>query len=126
MPSKAAIVFAFAITVWAFCGAIMALGPLFMSIDETLVVHAIGGPLGAALAAAVYFRRFGGVSPLALAGAFVTTALALDYFVVSLLLIGDTGMFSSVPGLWLPMALIFAATLLTGLRVTANAKVRAE
>ncbi|MBR9653491.1 hypothetical protein [Thalassovita aquimarina] len=107
--SKAAIIVAFAVAVWAFCGAIMGIGPLFMSMDSTLIVHAIGGPLGAAVAAALYHRFFAGVSPIALAAAYVGTALALDFFLVAPVFVGNYDMFASPLGLWIPMALIFLA-----------------
>lgn len=114
MVLKLSIVLAFAVAVWAFCGAIMGIGPQIMSMETTLVVHAIGGPLGAAIAALIYFRFFGDVTPLALATAFVGVALTLDFFVVSPLFVGNYGMFASAIGLWIPMALIFATTWLTG------------
>ena len=46
-----------AVLVWANCGAIMGIGPLFVSMETTMVVHAIGGPLGAAVAVDVAARH---------------------------------------------------------------------
>ena len=114
MVTKAAVVLAFAVAVWAFCGAIMGIGPLVMSLDATLIVHAVGGPLGAAVAAWVYRRSFGSVGPLALAAIFVGVALALDFLAVAPLFVGNYGMFASPLGLWIPMALIFIANWLSG------------
>jgi hypothetical protein len=124
MATKTAIVLVFAVAVWAFCGAIMGIGPQVMSIDTTLIVHAIGGPIGAAIATFFYFRFFGDISPLALAAAFVGVALTLDFFVVSPLFVGNYGMFASPLGLWIPMALIFAATWLTGSFAANRARLR--
>jgi uncharacterized membrane protein YdfJ with MMPL/SSD domain len=108
------IALAFGVVVWANCGAIMGIGPQFLSMGTTLVVHAIGGPLGAAVAAWIYYRVFGDLAPLGLAAVFVGLALVLDGFVVSPFFVGSYGMFGSPFGLWIPMALIFAATWLTG------------
>lgn len=112
--TKAIVVVVFSVVVWAFCGAIMGIGPRFISMDATLVVHAIGGPLGAAIASYFYFRFFGTYGPLTLAAAFVATALLLDFFAVSPIFVGNYSMFSSILGLWIPMALIYAATWMTG------------
>ena len=104
----------FDVLVWAICGAIMGIGPLFLSMETTLLVHAAGGPLGAVAATMVYYRFFGDMAPVGLAAVFLGTALVLDALVVSPLFVGDYGMFASPLGLWIPMALIFSATWLTG------------
>ncbi len=110
--------FVFAILVWANCGAIMGIGPRFLSMNTTLIIHAIGGPLGAAIAALIYFRFFGDLAPLNLAALFVGTALILDALVVSPFFVGNYGMFASPLGLWIPMALIFGVTWMTGFLMT--------
>lgn len=112
----------FAAVVWANCGAIMGVGPLFLSMGATLTVHAIGGPLGAAIATWIYYRFFGDLAPLTLATVFVGFALVLDALVVSPFFVGSYGMFGSPLGLWLPMALIFGATWLVGRRMTGPRK----
>jgi hypothetical protein len=115
------ILLGFAVAVWAFCGAIMGLGPLVMSLNATLVVHAIGGPAGAALAAWLYARHFGAFSPVVVAASFVATALVLDFGLVASVFMRSYEMFASVAGLWLPMALIFTAAFLAGNRAGATA-----
>ena len=40
-----AIVGAHAFVGWALCAAIMGIGPLFLSMDATLIAHAIGAPI---------------------------------------------------------------------------------
>jgi len=111
---KAAIALGFAVAVWAFCGAIMAIGLQVMSMDATLAVHAIGGPLGAAVAAWIHQRKFGGMESLTLAAIFIGVALFLDAAVVSPLFVGNYGMFASPLGLWIPMTLIFIAAWVSG------------
>ncbi len=92
----------------------MGIGPQVMSMNATLTVHAIGGPLGAAVAAWIYARRFGYTGPVATAATFVAVALFLDFFLVSMVFMGSFEMFASLVGLWLPMALIFAAASVAG------------
>ena len=114
MTKQILVVLAFGFVVWAFCGALVGVGRQFMSMDATLIVHAIGAPIGAAAASWLYFRWFGYTSPLMTAVIFVTTSLTLDVFVVALLIEKSFDMFTSVIGVWIPQILIFAATYLTG------------
>lgn len=114
MFKKTAIVLGFAFAVWAFCGALVGVGSQFMTMDATLIVHAIGAPIGAAFFAWIYFRNFGYTSPLATACIFVASALALDFFVVAMLIEKSFAMFASPLGVWLPQVLIFTATYLAG------------
>lgn len=114
MLKKTVIVLGFAFAVWAFCGALVGVGRQFMSMDTTLIVHAIGAPIGAAFFSWFYFRNYGFTSPLPTAAVFVGAALALDLFVVAPLIEKSFGMFRSVLGVWIPQALIFSATYMTG------------
>lgn len=114
MLKKTAIILAFAFVVWAFCGALIGVGRQVMSMDATLIMHAIGAPIGAALSAGLYFHYYGFTGPLATATIFVGAALMLDFFVVALLIEKSFDMFSSILGVWLPQVLIFSATYLTG------------
>ena len=114
MLIKGFIILAFATAVWAFCGALVGVGRQFMNMDMTLIVHAIGAPIGAAIASWVYFRSFNFTRPLPTAAIFVALSLTLDFFVVALLIEKNFEMFGSVLGLWIPQALIFAATYFTG------------
>lgn len=108
------IVIAFGGAVWAFCGALIGVGRQLMTMEATLIVHAIGAPIGAAVASWAYFRNFDFTSALATAAIFVATALALDFFVVAMLIEKSFEMFASLLGVWIPQALIFTATYLTG------------
>jgi len=112
--AKAAIVALFALVGWAICGAIMAIGPLFLSMQTTLIVHAIGATLAFAGLATLYFRRFAFTTPLQTALIFLGIVVALDLFLVAPVFVGDFGMFASALGTWIPFALIFAATLIAG------------
>jgi hypothetical protein len=112
---RAAIVLASAIAGWAYCGALIGISRQFWSMDTTLVVHAIGAPIGFALLSFLYYRFFAFTSPLATAAIFIAVVFALDFFLVALLIEKSFAMFASPLGTWLPLALIFAATLVTGL-----------
>jgi hypothetical protein len=114
MWAKAAVIVGFGLAVWAFCGALIGVGRQFMSMEATLVVHAIGAPLGAAFFSWLFHRKFGYTRPIVTAAAFVTIALALDVFVVALMIEGNFGMFTSAIGVWIPQVLIFLAAWLTG------------
>ena len=112
---KAAIILAHGIIGWAFCGAIVGIGRQMLSMQTTLVIHAIGAPLGFALLSLLYYRRFGFTSPLQTAVLFLSIVVVLDLFLVAPVFEKSFHMFSSVLGTWIPFALIFAATLITGL-----------
>jgi hypothetical protein len=111
---KIAIIVAHAIVGWAFCGAIMAIGPQIFSMQTTLVIHAIGGPLGFALLSFFYFKKFGFTTPMQTAIVFLAIVIGLDFFLVAMVFEKSFAMFASVLGTWIPFALIFAATYFTG------------
>lgn len=114
MVQKWPVVIGFGVAVWAFCGALIALGQQYWSMDTTLIVHAIGAPIGAAFFAWLYFRFYHFTSVLVTAVTFVAVSLALDFFVVATLVERSYGMFAGVLGVWVPQGLIFSATYLTG------------
>lgn len=114
---RAAVILAHGVVGWAYCGALIGVGRQFLSMHTTLVVHAIGAPVGFALISLLYYRRYAFTSPLRTAGAFLGVVVALDLFLVAPVFEKSYAMFSSVMGTWIPFALIFASTFLTG-RVT--------
>lgn len=111
---QVAITLAHAIVGWALCGATMGIGLAKTSLERALVIHAVAAPVIFGLLAALYFTFFGYVDPLAAAAGSVVVVIILDFFVVALLIQRDLAMFRSVPGTWLPFALIFLATYLIG------------
>jgi hypothetical protein len=80
----------------------------------TLVVHAVGAPVGFALVSLLYYRRFAFTSPWQTAVAFLGVVVALDLFLVAPVFEKNYTMFTSALGTWIPFALIFAATYFTG------------
>jgi len=111
---KAVVILAHAVLGWAYCGAIIGVGRKFLSIHTTLVLHVIGTPVGIALISFFYHRRYAFTSPMQTAAGFLGVVVFLDLFLVAPVIERNYVMFSSVLGTWIPFALIFAATYLTG------------
>lgn len=112
---KVMIILGFSFVGWALCGATMGIGMAVTSILNAQIIHAIAAPLIFIAISLLYFKKFNYTGPLATAIIFVAFALFMDFFVVSLLIVKNFGMFSSILGLWIPMASIFAVTYLIGL-----------
>jgi hypothetical protein len=100
---------------WALCFALIGIGMSVTTVDNALIIHAIGAPIIFAFLASVYFRRNRLANPLTTAIAFTAFVMAMDFFVVALLILRDVAMFYSILGTWIPFALIFLSTYLTGL-----------
>jgi hypothetical protein len=115
---KAVIVLAHGLVGWALCGAIIWIGMAFMSMENTLIAHAIGAPIIFGVISAIYFKTFNYTTPLRTAIAFVAVVVFMDVFLVALIIEKSFAMFASLIGTWIPWALIFASTYLTGLYVT--------
>jgi hypothetical protein len=118
---KVLVVLGFAFIGWALCAATMGVGMAATSLSNALVIHAVAAPLFFAGISLVYFWRFGYTTPLQTAGLFLAFVVAMDFFVVALLVQRSLEMFASPLGTWIPFASIFASTWLTGALV---AKVR--
>lgn len=99
---------------WAFCTATMVIGMATMSLESALIVHAIGAPIFFTIISLVYFKKFNYTRPLQTALIFVSFVIVVDFFVVALLINRSLEMFTSPLGTWIPFALIFASTYVTG------------
>jgi hypothetical protein len=82
--------------------------------QTTLVMHAIGTPLGFILISLLYFKKFAFTSQLQTAFIFLAVVIVMDVFVVAMLIEKSFAMFASPLGTWLPLALIFSSTYMTG------------
>ena len=122
---KLVIIFVHAFIGWVLCAATMGIGMATMTIGKTLIVHAIGAPIFFAVVSLNFFRKFNYTTPLQTAMIFVGFVIAVDFFVVALLINRSLEMFVSLLGTWIPFALIFASTYLTGVSVAKNAKTEA-
>lgn len=99
---------------WALCGTIMGIGPTFMSMQTTLIAHAVGAPIIFSAVSLVYFTRFNHTTPIQTALIFVGFVIFMDFFLVALLILKSLEMFSSPIGTWIPFILIVTSTYLTG------------
>ena len=112
---KIAILLAHAFIGWVLCAATMGIGMSVTSLENTLVVHAIGAPIFFTIVSLVYFRKFSFTTPLQTAVIFTAFVITMDFFVVAILINRSFEMFASMLGTWIPFALIFTSTFLTGL-----------
>jgi len=92
----------------------MGVGMALTTLHHALIIRAIAAPAIFAAVPFVYFRYFRLWSPLRTAGAFLVVVIAMDLFVVALLIERSFKMFASVLGTWLPFVLIFVSTWWTG------------
>jgi hypothetical protein len=113
-----AIILSHAFVGWALCATTMGIGMATMPIQTALIVHAIGAPIFFAIVSLVYFSKFNYTAPLQTALIFVGFVITVDFFVVALLINKSLEMFASLLGTWIPFALIFTSTYLTGLFTT--------
>lgn len=99
---------------WAICAALM-LGLLSaVSTGTAIALQAVAVPIVFIFVSWHYFAPVGTRSPLAVALTFTFLVAALDFVVIAGAIERNFEMFKSVTGVWLPLALIFFATYLTG------------
>jgi hypothetical protein len=107
---------------WFLCAMVMMIGMQVTSIETTLIVHAILAPVFFAAVSFVYFKKFHYTSPLRTALIFTAFVIAVDFFLVGLVINRSLEMFTSLLGTWIPFALIFTSTYLTGRMVIGKPK----
>lgn len=112
---KATIILIHAFVGWGLCGATIGIGKNLTSMEITLVLHAIGAPIFFAIIALIYFKNFNFTAPLQTAVIFIGFVIFMDVFLVALFIEKSFAMFTSPLGTWIPFALIFLATYITGL-----------
>ena len=112
---KLIIILVHALMGWALCGATMGIGMAVTSIENALIIHAIAAPIIFATISLIYFKKFNYTTPLQTAIVFVFFVVFMDVFVVALLIEKSFEMFTNILGTWIPFALIFISTYLTGL-----------
>jgi hypothetical protein len=110
-----AVLLAHATAGWVLCFATMAIGLAAAGLQTALIVHAIGAPIYFFAVSRVYFHWFPLTTPLQTALAFVGFVVVMDFFLVALVINRSLAMFESPLGTWIPFALIFLSTWLTGL-----------
>jgi hypothetical protein len=119
---KTVIILLHAFVVWALCGATITIGRSVIGMERTLIVHAIAAPVFAALVSMVYYKKFNYTTPLQTALIFLFFVMAMDAGLVAPVFERSYAMFASILGTWIPFALIFLATLVTGLAATRRSR----
>jgi hypothetical protein len=114
---KTIIVLAHAFIGWVLCAGTMGIGMSLTSLNNALIIHAIAAPVFFAGISLIYFRKFNYTTPLQTAFIFIAFVVAMDFFVVAMLINRSFEMFTSLLGTWIPFTLIFISTYLTGLFV---------
>ncbi len=99
---------------WALCTAAMMIPMALISVEAALVIHAVGAPIFAGVVSWNYYKRFGYTTPRQTAITFVSFVIVVDFFLVALAIERSFEMFASPLGTWIPFALIFGSTYLTG------------
>ena len=99
---------------WAICGATIGVGRRVVSMEATLLIHAVVAPLVFGLLTWLFFRWFPASSALAVALTMVAVVVGLDALLVAPFLERSYAMFGSVLGTWVPFASIFGASYLVG------------
>jgi hypothetical protein len=112
---KIAIILAHAFLGWLLCFATIGIGREVTVLNNALILHAILAPIFFAAISYFYFRRFHFTTPLQTALIFIAFVMLMDFFVSALLINQSLEMFTSLLGTWIPFALIFLSTYLTGL-----------
>jgi hypothetical protein len=111
---KIIIILACAFVGWALCAAAMGIGMAVTSQANALIIHAVLAPIFFMGVSLVYFKKFHFTTPLQTAAIFTAFVIVVDFLVVALLILHSLDMFASLLGTWIPFALIFASTYLTG------------
>jgi hypothetical protein len=119
---KYSVVLAFALIAQMLCWGIMVIGQMVTSLENTLIAHAIGAPIIAIGVSSIYFKKFNYTTPLQTAIIFASVVIAMDVFIVALLIEKSFEMFTSPIGTWIPISSIFLATYLTGYLRTKRAE----
>jgi len=100
---------------WALCTASMGISQATTTIENALIIHAVGAPIFFSVVSLNYFKRFNFTTPLMTALIFVGFVIFMDFFLVAMLVLKSFEMFTSMLGTWIPFALIFTSTYVTGL-----------
>lgn len=105
---------------WALCTASMGISMATTTIQNALIIHAVAAPFVYLAVSLSYFNKYNFTKPLQTGFIFVGFVILMDFFVVAMLVLKSFEMFLSPIGTWIPFALIFTTTYLTGLLILRN------
>jgi hypothetical protein len=100
---------------WAACAALIGIGRSYTTMENTLIIHGAAVPIIFGLISFVYFKKFNYTSPLRTGIIFLLFIVAMDFFVVAILVEKSLAMFKSLLGSWIPFASIFITVYLVGI-----------
>ena len=106
---------------WALCTATIGIGMAMTSVENALVIHAFAAPIFFIAVSLYYFRKYHYTTPFQTALIFIAFVMAMDFFVVALVVLKSVDMFRDPLGTWIPFALIFLSTYITGLLTSGSA-----
>ena len=109
-----------AFAIWAACAAVMGIGQATTTKDNALLINIDAAPFIVAIVSRIYFTTSGSHHLSFTAAIFTGIPMAMDFFLVSLLILRSLEMFTSLIGTWIPFALIFIVTYVTGRVVSAR------
>jgi hypothetical protein len=119
---KPLVILVHAFVVWMLCAATMGIVMATTSLENALIIHAVGAPIFFAVVSLIYFSKFNYTSPLQTALIFVGFVIVVDFFIVALLINRSLELFASLLGTWIPFVLTFTSTYVTGWYVMRNAR----
>ena len=99
---------------WGCCAAVIGIGRSVTTMQNTLIIHAVAVPVIFSLIAWVYFVKFKRTTPLQTALIFTGFVILMDGGLIAPFVEKSFAMFTSLLGLWIPLALIFITTYLVG------------
>lgn len=108
------IIAAYALTGWALCGAVIAVGRPLMPLKIVLALHAVLAPLFFGVLSWHYHRRHNFTPPDVTGLIFLGVVVFMDVVLVALVIERSFAMFQSLLGTWIPFALIYLAVLASG------------
>jgi hypothetical protein len=112
---KTAIVFLLhALSGWALCGAVMGIGMRLMPLQNALLLHLLAAPVIFAMVTLSFHKRVTSARPVFVAAGFTVFVMAMDFFVIAMAILKSFEMFDSFLGTWLPFAMIFVSSWMTG------------
>ena len=111
---------------WAICGATIGVGRQVISMEATLLIHAVVAPLAFGLLTWHHCKRFPASSAGRTALMMFGIVVGLDGLVVAPLFERSYAMFRSVIGTWVPFASILAATYLVGRAAGSTSGIRSS
>ena len=106
---------------WALCTATIGIGMAMTSVENALVIHAFAAPIFFIAVSLYYFRKYHYTTPIQTALIFIAFVMAMDFFVVALVVLKSVDMFRDPLGTWIPFALIFLSTYIAGLLTSGSA-----